>query len=103
MQLDPATRRAIEKTRTEVGASEAILFGSRARGEAANDSDADLCFIFRTFPDDPFELIYRIRRSIHAEVSAALDVLVYEQSVFERCASRRNSFESVIKNEGVIL
>ena len=33
----------------------------------------------------------------------AIDVLVYEQSVFERCASRRNSFESVIKNEGVIL
>jgi predicted nucleotidyltransferase len=101
MQLDEVTRKAIEAARHKLGAGEVILFGSRARNEARPDSDVDLCFLFPSFSDDPLELMYQLRRSIHETSDEALDILVYEQAVFERKASQSHTFEHLIRTEGV--
>ena len=101
MQLDDVTRRAIENARRNIGAQEAILFGSRARNEAGPDSDVDVCFLFLVFPEDPLELMFKLRRSIHETTDEALDILVYEQTTFDAKAALSHSFEHVIRTEGV--
>ena len=42
VELDPRVRAAAERAVQEDGALAVILFGSRARGEAREDSDIDL-------------------------------------------------------------
>ncbi len=101
MQLDAKTRKAIGKARQALGATEAILFGSRARDEAGQDSDVDLCFLFASFNENPLELMYQLRRNIHEDCDVALDILVYEQVFFEARARQTNSFEYMIRTEGV--
>lgn len=57
-ELDAAERRAVgevvARVRREVGArlEHALLFGSRARGTAREDSDLDLLLVFRRLPPD---------------------------------------------------
>ncbi|MGH8189853.1 MAG: nucleotidyltransferase domain-containing protein [Rhodanobacteraceae bacterium] len=55
--LDPATARAVEaflaKASARLPVEDGILFGSRARGTARHDSDADVAIILRG-PREPF-------------------------------------------------
>lgn len=101
MQLDDMTKQAIQAARVAFGAQQVLLFGSRSRDEATNESDVDLCFLFQQFSQDPMELMYQIRRMIHASTDEALDILVYEQGAFESKAKLSNSFEHSIRAEGV--
>lgn len=52
--LDPATERAtrdfLERVREHFDVAEAILFGSRARGNFSPDSDADVAVLLRGEP-----------------------------------------------------
>ena len=53
-QLDPATDFAaqafLERVRTRFDVADAILFGSRARGDFSPDSDADVAVLLRGEP-----------------------------------------------------
>lgn len=99
--MDDVTRKAIQRARQSLGAGEAILFGSRARNEANSDSAVDLCFLFPVLPEDPLELMLKLRRSIPETSDESLDILVYEKSTFEAKAAVGHTFEHVIRTEGV--
>ena len=101
MQVDEKTLHAIVTTRIKFSAEKAFVFGSRARGQADFDSDTDICFIFAAFPEDPMELMFHLRRSIHSITDEPIDILVFESEVFERKALEGSSLEYTILVEGV--
>ncbi len=101
MQLGETTKKAIDNARIAAGATEAILFGSRARNDSGPDSDVDLCFLFPFFPADPLELMFLLRRTIHQTTNDALDIIVYEQSIFESKAAHAHTFEHRVRVEGI--
>lgn len=80
-----------------IDADEAILFGSRARGDALETSDVDLIVIDDKFAEMPFprRLIYV---SEHWTLSYFLEVLPYTHAEFKRLAKTRGVLNDAIKN-----
>jgi predicted nucleotidyltransferase len=58
-----------------------ILFGSRARGDAAADSDFDVMVVEES-PADRLQEMVRLRRLLR-DVEAAIDLLVVSEDRFE--------------------
>lgn len=81
----------------EIGAEEAILFGSRARGDALENSDVDLIVIDDKFSDMPFprRLIYL---SQHWKLPYFLEALPYTHAEFERLSKTRGVIVDALKN-----
>lgn len=80
-----------------IGAEEAILFGSRARGDALETSDVDIIIIDDKFADMPFprQLIYLSR---HWTLSYFLEALPYTHAEFERLSKTRGVIVDALKN-----
>lgn len=77
-----------------------ILFGSRAYGEADEDSDIDLCIITDMKEKRKIDVMRAIRWEIHSLVSSPLDILVYDEKEFEERAGLRSTLEYKIRKEG---
>lgn len=58
----PLTRRLIEVFGD--GLKTAVLFGSRARGEAGENSDHDIFVVIEGLPDDPLERLKQVRMAL---------------------------------------
>ncbi|NCO65884.1 MAG: nucleotidyltransferase [Candidatus Aquicultor secundus] len=80
-----------------IDAQEAILFGSRARGDAIETSDVDLIIIDDKFADIPFprRLIFL---SEHWNLSYFLEALPYTRKEFEKLAKTRGVINDAIKH-----
>lgn len=80
-----------------IGAEEAILFGSRARGDALEISDIDIIIIDDKFADMPFprRLIYISR---HWTLPYFLEALPYTHAEFERLSKTRGVIVDALKN-----
>ncbi len=76
-----------------------ILFGSRAAGRPAPDSDIDLCIIMPAA--DKRTLIANLYYEIESD--RPIDLLVYTPDEWERCVSDKTSFASKIAAEGIVL
>ncbi|NUO84266.1 nucleotidyltransferase domain-containing protein [candidate division KSB1 bacterium] len=83
------------------GAKHIILFGSQANGEAANDSDLDLCVITSLQNKRKIDLMREIRRELGDRISSPLDILIYSEKEFFERAQLGSTLEHKIMTEGV--
>ena len=74
---------------------EIILFGSRIRGDAHEESDLDVILISHIFKDIPLhERFPRVRKKIKAHYS--IDYLCYTPEEFDRLKNRSTVLESAL-------
>ena len=97
-RIAPVIRRLVEALRPE----RIYLFGSRARGEAAEDSDYDLMVVV------PGSAQPRYRRAQDAyrvlwDVGIPVDVLVWTRAEFDRQAPVVASLPATVLREGYLV
>ena len=97
-ELEPVCRVITETVKAEA----IYLFGSRAYGTPADDSDYDLCVIIPENSMRPADAIKAIRRALFSAQSVPLDVIVYRSNAFHQRAEHA-SLERKIAREGVLL
>lgn len=97
-ELEPVCRIITETVKAEA----IYLFGSRAYGTPADDSDYDLCVIIPENSMRPADAIKAIRRALFSAQSVPLDVIVYRSNAFHQRAEHA-SLERKIAREGVLL
>lgn len=95
--LDEIVRRIVVSAHPE----KVILFGSRARGDARNDSDVDLLVIAQS--SEP-----RYRRSVPlysmlSDILIAMDILVYTPEEVADWSGVRQAFVTTAIREGKLL
>jgi predicted nucleotidyltransferase len=78
-----------------------ILFGSRARGNPAADSDLDLIVVLRE-GGSPGERGVLVRRALR-DLDVAKDVLVYTPEEYERYRSYPSSVVHAALRDGIVL
>jgi predicted nucleotidyltransferase len=104
-ELDPRIARIAAVIRAEIPGCEVRLFGSRARGTARPDSDADLLI---TVPDrwiqthDRFKELGRLWRQL-ASHRLPLDLVLYSQSEVIEQRHLVSSIATQAYNHGVLL
>lgn len=84
-------------------ATQIILFGSHADGNATAESDIDLCVIADLKNKRKIELMREIRRALIDLISSPLDILVYNEDEFNARAGFGNTLEHKIMREGIKL
>ena len=97
-ELEPVCRVITETVKAEA----IYLFGSRAYGTPADDSDYDLCVIIPENSIRPADAVKAIRRALFSAQSVPLDVIVYRSNAFHQRAEHA-SLERKIAREGVLL
>lgn len=97
-ELEPVCRVITETVKAEA----IYLFGSRAYGTPADDSDYDLCVIIPENSMRPADAVKAIRRALFSAQSVPLDVIVYHSNAFHQRAEHA-SLERKIAREGVLL
>lgn len=107
-KIDSSARQIAEKVkniviRYDINAV-VILFGSRARGDAAEESDWD--FLVLTNKQDIEKLAATLRREIRLEVESqfniAISLMVKNRRVWEEDYAVTNIYESIAE-EGIVL
>ena len=78
-----------------------IIFGSEASDSAAKDSDIDICVVFPEIKKDSFALAAELATEIRRYLDRALDVIVVEESNFEKRSMEPWTLEYTIKSEGI--
>ena len=96
--LDQIVKRLVEGLQPE----RIYLFGSQARGEAAEDSDIDLLVIL---PESDLPRHQREARSYDLlwRLTAPVDVLVFTKEEFNRTSQVRTSLASNVKSNGEVI
>jgi predicted nucleotidyltransferase len=90
--------------RTVDPTADVILFGSRARGDAEDDSDYDLLIL--TDGDAGLQSEDRFRQSLYPlelETGAVLTVMAYNRKVWESALYREMPFGRNVRREGLFL
>lgn len=98
MADDPILREAIERLIREFAPRRIILFGSRAWGEPAEDSDYDLVVLVDA-TDDTRALAGRMRWALRG-VPASFDVIARTTAAWDTASARSFSLEERIQREG---
>ena len=84
--------------------AEIILYGSRARGTASEDSDYDLIVLVDT--PDSADMTDRIRSSVYPielDTGAMLTVLVYSKAEWKSPVFEAMPFHKNVERDGVLL
>ena len=97
-QLDTAVRRLVAALRPE----RIYLFGSRARGDADQDSDFDLLVVVPEVVGSPYRLHQRAHDVLWG-LGAPVDVLVVSRERFERQRGVAASLPATVEREGHLL
>ena len=97
-QLDAAVRRLVAALRPE----RIYLFGSRARGDADQDSDFDFLIVVSEVVGSPYRL-HRRAYDVLWGLGAAVDVLVVSRARFERQRGVVASLPATVEREGRLL
>ncbi len=101
MSIDPILLQGIRNIKPQFPGARFFVFGSRARGEPREDSDLDIYVVFQEFEENPFEVLYRVRRALHGELNIALDVLVSDEKRFAEDSAVPWTIESTVVAEGI--
>lgn len=96
-KVQEAVRRIVEAAHP----LKVILFGSRARGAAAPDSDLDLLIIEREVPDRYSEMV-RLNGTLRGLI-LPLDILVIGERDFEERSRTPGSVYYAARREGKVL
>ena len=82
MNDETTLKKAVDRIVATVQPSRVILFGSRGRGDAGEDSDFDL-LVTKPHVDNQGEEMIRLSRAL-GRVGANIDLLVYSDTEYER-------------------
>ena len=93
-----ATRRLVE----EMKPSRVYLFGSRARDDAASESDYDFLVVMPASSERHLSRTRRAYRSLRG-MDIAKDIVVTTSDRFERMSSVASSLEHEVASEGLLL
>lgn len=77
-----------------------ILFGSRSRGDARENSDIDLCVLYEKLEKRNVEVMQDLYFELFGHMGRPVDLVVYEEADFLSKALRPHSFEATIASEG---
>ena len=97
---EPRLSGLVELCKTEMGASEVWLFGSRARGDHAENSDWDVMAIINDDAPDRMthpETLWSVKR----KVDLPLDLVAVKQSDFLTAQDAMTTLSYEVKSEGV--
>ncbi len=81
--------------------NQVILFGSRARGDAASDSDMDLLVIIDNFTEDAEEYISECAWEAGFDHGAVIVPIVYGKQEWEHGPERFSLLALSIEKEGI--
>lgn len=99
--LDPDVRAALERFQQETGIQRIIVFGSRARGDAAPGSDLDILLIDPRFEGQAFfKRSVGLRRKL--DLQMGVDILCYTPEEFEGLRGQRTLVHHAA-DEGVVV
>ena len=84
-------------------AKKIILFGSQAYGQPDEDSDVDLCVIADTKGKRKIDILREIRRGMASQISAPLDMLIYDEEEFNERACLNSTLEHKILTDGIVI
>ena len=96
--LDEIVRRLV----AEFDPEQIFLFGSRAWGKPAPDSDYDLMVILSESVERPAQRAFRAHRCL-SRLGIAKDVIVSTREEFDRLTGVKTSLESEILERGKVL
>ena len=97
-------RRCKAAVRRIVRDADVVLYGSRARGDAGEDSDYDIVVVVRGAVDMALE--DRIRSEVYPlelETGAVITLMVYSRDDWDSPLSRAMPFRRNVEREGVLL
>ncbi|MFZ4617041.1 MAG: nucleotidyltransferase domain-containing protein [Rectinemataceae bacterium] len=77
-----------------------ILFGSRGRGDARENSDIDLCVLYEKLGKRNVEVMQDLYFELFGHMGSPVDLVVYEEADFLAKAQRPHSFEATTMSEG---
>jgi uncharacterized protein len=78
------------------------LFGSRARGDATEDSDYDVLVVVEERTGAPFEMEQRSRWALR-DVRRPMDIVIVTRDYFEWMLGAAASLPSTVRREGRLL
>ncbi len=82
-----------------------IVFGSQARGDAANDSDTDICVVTKDElkSEQALSLRGKIRKTFMASYNLDTDIIMRSRYRYDRFSGVVSAFEATIKREGMVI
>lgn len=88
----------VEKLKRFSNIKNIILFGSYNSNSCTDDSDIDLCIII---DDNQIkETDWSVRNALFGLINRPLDLLIYNNLVFNERANSKTSFENQIQKQG---
>ncbi len=104
LEKDPTLKRIVEAIVEVLDPDAIILFGSRARGDHAEDSDYDILVLKEGVkPEERRRLQWKIRLSALMEGIAGVDVIVQSPERFEELKDLWHLVYYDIYREGVVV
>jgi predicted nucleotidyltransferase len=100
-QIDAETRSIVDRIVKYRRPRRVILFGSRGRGNAREDSDVDLCVLYERLGKQNVDVMEELYLDLFGHMPHPVDLVVHEEASFIDRSRRPNSFESIIDAEGV--
>ena len=102
LRADPLLAEIVRRIATALAPERVYLFGSRARGDAREDSDYDLLVVV----SEATEPRYRLAQKAHSllwGIGASVDILVWTHEDFESRLHLKASLPSTVLREGKLL
>ena len=94
-----------EAERLGIRVAKIILFGSRARGDAREDSDYDVLVVVEGKLEwkkrKQFSL--RVRRRLYRMLGKPVDLIVEDRSVFAEKSTSFGTIEEIVLKEGLVV
>lgn len=100
--MDPVLQEIVRRVVSRLNPERIYLFGSRARGDATQESDYDLLVVVRE-PKVPTRRLEMEACDALWGVQASVDLLVWSEAEFERRKSARASLPATVLREGLLL
>jgi predicted nucleotidyltransferase len=100
--MDPVLQEIVGRLVARFHPSRICLFGSRARGKATTDSDYDVLMVVAGSRTPSYRREMDACESLWG-IPAAVDVLVWSESEFQRRLDAKASLPATVLREGVLL
>jgi len=94
------TRRFAKKLREELGEVEAIIYGSRARGESDPETDLDVCVVVEKLKREVRDKVFTIAWEISLEEGIVMTPLIFDKHEWENSPIIESPIYKNILREG---
>lgn len=91
----------IDPVRQEI--KQIVLFGSRARGDCAFDSDYDLLLVVLKKNDQLIDVLYEAVMDVLLACGRLVSLKVFEEKEFTRLQALHTPFMQQVEREGILL